>query len=1262
MTWVTLSSKMDTMSLQAVVEKVASEPAAKKFFSQPHSVQSLYCPAGVRPALAAAAAQTEVSSGKFSPLPFSSVNTKKAAQAEAAKEKRRGLILYVTASGRAAEQVEAELAGYLPRVARFPSWETLPHERVSPRADTMAQRIAALRRLTHPEISGPGQTITILVAPVRALLQPVVAGLTEIEPLRILEGEDYPLDKLATRLLELGYEKTDLVSTRGQFAVRGGIVDVFVPGESHPQRLDFFGDTLEEVNYFSLSDQRSLEKSPAGVWAPACRELLLTDQVKQRASELQPSLPGVADMLELISQGIAVQGMESLAPVLASGLQSVVSLLPEDTTIVIDEPGRVARRAADLLATSHEFEQAAWQAAAGGGKIPIRAARALQSLNDFNQEALDKSHGWWELTGLPSADILDAENEEEPAAETVTLTEELSGGEEENGLSETTRPTYVYNGQTSMGARATKGYRGQIDQAVKELGQYLNAGWQVIVSCSGRGLASRFAANLSEAGLPARAVATLATSSDIEKGSVLVTAGKIAAGFTLKASHLLVLAEADLTGRSPRLAQAPRKLASRRGKTIVDPLSLKPGDYVVHSQHGVGRFVQMTKRTIGKGQDAVTREYLVLEYAPSRRGQAGDRLYVPTDSLDLVSRYAGSDTPQLNKMGGADWAKTKNRARKATREIAAELIRLYAARQATKGHAFGPDTPWQKELEDAFEYQETPDQLATIDEVKADMEKPSPMDRLLSGDVGFGKTEVAVRAAFKAIQEGFQVALLVPTTLLVKQHFETFSDRFAPFPVKIGQLSRFSTPAQARELKDQLRGGEIDLVIGTHSLITGEVGFKNLGLVIIDEEQRFGVEHKETLKALRTNVDVLSMSATPIPRTLEMAVTGIRELSTLSTPPEERHPVLTFVGAYQDKQVKAAIRRELLRDGQVFYVHNRVESIDRVAAHLSELVPEARIAVAHGKMHEKQLEQVMVDFWNHQADVLVCTTIVETGLDISNANTLIVSGAHRMGLSQLHQLRGRVGRGRERAYAYFFYPGDKPLTETAHERLQTIAANTDLGAGTAVAQKDLEIRGAGNLLGGQQSGHIAGVGFDLYIRMVSEAVRGFKEGAQAEADDSEVRIELPIDAHIPPEYMESERLRLEMYQKLSSVREEAQLEAVREEMTDRYGAPPANVQLLFTVAKLRMAARALGIKEIVAQGRFVRFAPISLADSQMLRIKRLHPGTVIKPAVRQILVPAPKGEKLGQSALHDEPLAQWVAKLLQNVLTPFGKVKTDAPE
>ena len=471
---------------------------------------------------------------------------------------------------------------------------------------------------------------------------------------------------------------------------------------------------------------------------------------------------------------------------------------------------------------------------------------------------------------------------------------------------------------------------------------------------------------------------------------------------------------------------------------------------------------------------------------------------MPTDQLDQVTKYVGGEAPTLHRLGGSDWAHTKARARRHVREIAADLIRLYSARMATKGHAFGPDTPWQRELEDAFAYVETPDQLSSIDEVKADMEREVPMDRLVCGDVGYGKTEIAVRAAFKAVQDGKQVAVLVPTTLLVQQHYETFTERYQNFPVVVRGLSRFQSDAHAKETLEGLADGSVDIVIGTHRLLSAGVRFKDLGLLVVDEEQRFGVEHKEKLKQLRTNVDVLAMSATPIPRTLEMAVTGIREMSTLATPPEERHPVLTFVGPYEEKQIAAAVRRELLREGQVFYVHNKVESIERAAARLRELVPEARIATAHGKMGEHRLEQVIVDFWEKRFDVLVCTTIVETGLDISNANTLVLERADVLGLSQLHQLRGRVGRGRERAYAYFLYPPERPLTETAHDRLATIAAHTDLGAGMQVAMKDLEIRGAGNLLGGEQSGHIAGVGFDLYVRMVGEAVAEFRGEGEGE--------------------------------------------------------------------------------------------------------------------------------------------------------------------
>ena len=614
-----------------------------------------------------------------------------------------------------------------------------------------------------------------------------------------------------------------------------------------------------------------------------------------------------------------------------------------------------------------------------------------------------------------------------------------------------------------------------------------------------------------------------------------------------------------------------------------------------------------------------------------------------------MTRYVGGDAPSLDRMGGTDWRKRKSRARKAVREIAAELIKLYAARQATKGHAFGPDTAWQRELEDAFAYVETPDQLTTIADVKHDMEQVVPMDRLVCGDVGYGKTEIAVRAAFKAVQDGKQVAVLVPTTLLVQQHFQTFTERYAGFPVKVAALSRFQTDAEARETLEGIKRGTVDVVVGTHRLLAKEVEFKDLGLVIVDEEQRFGVEHKEALKRMRVNVDVLAMSATPIPRTLEMAVTGIREMSTIATPPEERHPVLTFAGPYDEGQVVAAIRRELAREGQVFYIHNRVQSIEKTAAKLRELVPEARIVTAHGQMNEKQLEQIMVDFWERRADVLVCTTIVESGIDISTANTLLIDRADRMGLSQLHQLRGRVGRSRERGYAYFLYPADKPLSQTAHDRLATMAAHTDLGAGMAIAMKDLEIRGAGNLLGGEQSGHIADVGFDLYIRLVGDAVAEFRGDASA-ADEPEMRIELPVDANLPVEYVETERLRLEMYKRLAEVRSDEEVDAIAAELVDRYGPMPEPVQALLGVARFRLMCRRAGIHEVVPSGRNIRFFPVHLPESRVMRLKRLYPGSVVKETAGLVMVPKPTTARIGGQSLAGQELLDWATGLVAGVL------------
>lgn len=1121
-------------------------------------------------------------------------------------------VLAVTATGREAEDLHASLEAVLGAgaVGLFPSWETLPHERLSPRSDTVGQRLSVLRRLAHPDAGdGSHGPLAVVVAPVRAVLQPIAKGLGELRPVALQQGDDVPLEDVVARLAAAAYSRTDLVERRGEFAVRGGILDVFPPTEEHPLRLEFWGDTVEEIRWFKVADQRSLEVAEHGLWAPPCRELLLDDAVRARAAALADVLPGAVDLLEKLAQGIAVEGMESLAPALVDGMETLLDVLPEGALLVACDPERVRTRAHDLVATSQEFLEAGWANAASGNSVPIDLQAVLgtasfRTLAELRTQARDLGVRWLDLTPFAADDLDD------------TL---------------------------DLGLEASPVFRGNTEEAVAELGRLVTDDWTVLATTEGPGLAKRVAEVLAEHEVAARLAPD---DTDLGPGLVTVTTGGTGPGFVCLAERLAVVTEADLTGSaggSGTSTKDMRKMPSRR-RNQVDPLQLRPGDHVVHEQHGVGRFVEMVQRTVA----TATREYLVLEYAPSKRGQPGDRLYVPTDQLDQVTRYVGGEQPTLNKMGGSDWHQTKSKAKRYVKQIAAELIRLYSARMATTGHAFGPDTPWQRELEDAFAHVETPDQLSTIDEVKADMERPVPMDRLVCGDVGYGKTEIAVRAAFKAVQDGKQVAVLCPTTLLVQQHVNTFAERYAGFPVVVRALSRFQTDREAKAVLEGLADGSVDLVIGTHRLLSKEVRFKDLGLVVVDEEQRFGVEHKEQLKALRTSVDVLAMSATPIPRTLEMAVTGIREMSTLQTPPEERHPVLTYVGAYDEKTLTAAIKRELLREGQVFFVHNKVSTIEKAAARIRELVPEARIAVAHGKMGEHRLEQVVLDFWEKRFDVLVCTTIVETGLDISNANTLIVERADRLGLSQLHQLRGRVGRGRERAYSYFLYPPETPLTELALDRLQTIASHTDLGSGMQVAMKDLEIRGAGNLLGGEQSGHIAGVGFDLYVRLVGEAVADFRgDGEQAPA---EIKIELPVDAHLPHDYVPHERLRLEMYKKLAAVVDETQLADIEAELVDRYGALPEAVRNLVEVARLRTVARAAGIADISVQGNHVRFGPVELRESQQLRLNRLYPRSIVKPALHTILVPKPMTRPVAGQPLRDREVLTWAGEVIGAVV------------
>jgi transcription-repair coupling factor (superfamily II helicase) len=1136
-------------------------------------------------------------------------------------------VLAVTATGREAEDLAAALRSLLDpdTVVEYPSWETLPHERLSPRSDTVGRRLAVLRRLAHPAPDDPAAgPVSVVVSPVRSVLQPQVKGLGELVPVALRGGRSADLNEVTEALAAAAYTRVELVEKRGEFAVRGGILDVFPPTEEHPLRVEFWGDDIEEIRYFKVADQRSLEVAEHGLWAPPCRELLLTTEVRERAAALAEVHPELAGMLGKIAEGIAVEGMEALAPVLVNDMELLLDVLPKGSMALVCDPERVRTRAADLVATSQEFLQASWAAGAGGGEAPIDVgAASLWSIADIREHARELGMMWWSVSPFAVDEDLGEAVGEDLGDESITL-----------------------------GMHAPESYRGDTARALADTKSWLADGWRTVFVTEGHGTAARTVEVLGGEGIAARldspGARTAGGLAEIAPSVVHVACGSIDFGFVDPGLRLAVLTETDLSGQKAAGKDGARLPAKRR-KTI-DPLSLEAGDYIVHEQHGVGRYVEMVQRTV----QGATREYLLVEYAPAKRGQPGDRLYIPTDQLEQVTKYVGGEAPTLHRLGGADWTKTKARAKKAVKEIAADLIKLYSARMAAPGHAFGPDTPWQRELEDAFPYVETPDQLSTIAEVKEDMEKTVPMDRLVCGDVGYGKTEIAVRAAFKAVQDGKQVAVLVPTTLLVQQHFGTFSERYAQFPVSVKALSRFQSDAEAKATLQGLSEGAVDIVIGTHRLFSSETRFKDLGLVIVDEEQRFGVEHKEQLKKLRANVDVLTMSATPIPRTLEMAVTGIREMSTITTPPEERHPVLTFVGPYEQKQIGAAVRRELLREGQVFYIHNRVESIDRAAAKLREIVPEARIATAHGQMGEAALEKVVVDFWEKKFDVLVSTTIVESGIDISNANTLIVERGDNFGLSQLHQLRGRVGRGRERGYSYFLYPPEKPLTETAHERLATIAQHTEMGAGMYVAMKDLEIRGAGNLLGGEQSGHIAGVGFDLYVRMVGEAVADYRaalEGGVEEEAPLEVKIELPVDAHVPHDYAPGERLRLQAYRAIASATTEDDIRAVREELTDRYGPLPEPVENLLLVAGLRMLARSCGVGEIVLQGANIRFAPVELRESQELRLKRLHPRTVIKPAVHQILVPRPTTGKVGGKPVVGRELLSWTGEFLTTILS-----------
>jgi transcription-repair coupling factor (superfamily II helicase) len=1073
-------------------------------------------------------------------------------------------VLAISARAEEAEQLARDVHAFLGRDGAevFPGWEVLPGEPLSPSVETMGRRTHALLRIRRKDAF-------VVCTTVQGAMQLVAdPGGEGAELMRLEVGTEIALDEVAEALVEMGYERNYIVERRGEFAIRGGILDVFPPSADRPLRIELWGDEITSVRQFALASQRSLDEMGAVEIAP-CRELRPDRATRAAAAALAATHDD--PVLDALAEGIVEPGAERLLPLFAGDLQPLAAMLPTGAPAVVLEPKRV---------------------------------------NDRAEEVTEQVQSWTEMSGVAGKHYASLTDALAPASTVVLMTSFQDAGTH-------SLPTETWT-QTA----------GHPERLAERLGELVRSGFRAVVAASLPETAQTLERNLRNLGM-AFPIRDRAPDPDAPPGGSVVVA-ELARGFVLPWAQLALVAESDITGR--RSGAQRRRSAARRRETS-GPLDLAESDLVVHEVHGIGRYLGMVERDLL----GVHREYLIVEYAK------GDRLYVPSDQVDLVSKYIGGDAPKISRLGSSEWSRAKARVRKRVREVAQHLVRLYAERMHATGHAFPPDTPWQRELEEHFPYEETPDQLRAIDEVKDDMERPVPMDRLVCGDVGYGKTEIAVRAAFKAIADGKQVGVLVPTTILAQQHFSTFVDRFRPFPVRVAMLSRFLSQAEARKVVQDVLNGRVDVVVGTHRLLSEDVRFNDLGLLIVDEEQRFGVEQKEKLKQLRTNVDVMTLTATPIPRTLEMALSGIRNMSIVDTPPENRHPVMTYVGEYEEETVTSAVRRELLRDGQVFYVHHRVDTIEAAARRLQELVPDARISVAHGQMEERRLEQTMLDFGDKKTNVLVCTTIIESGLDIPSVNTMVVERADLLGLSQMYQLRGRVGRAHERAYAYLFWPPARSITDEAHERLKTISEHTGLGSGWRIAMRDLEIRGAGNLLGAEQSGHIAEVGFDLYVKLMASAFDEVKGIPWQE--ESEVRIDLPLEAFIPKSYVDDENLRLEAYRRIAGAADSDELEEVRGELKDRYGAPlPAPVEALFEVAGLRRLLMTAGVTEAATVAGNLRVRPIELEDSRQVRLQRLLPEAEWRPATRTLLVP--------ERVVPKEKTVAWLADLVEQLTSP----------
>jgi len=1032
-------------------------------------------------------------------------------------------MLVVTATPEEAKQLQDQLASWLSDSLIFPEPDSLPYERLASDPSTIQQRIKALSVLS--EAKAP-----LVIASAHAIAQKTLSPSDFLSACHIInQGMRVDPDELLARWRDMGYEWENMVEVPGSFSRRGGILDVYPPSSDLPARIELFGNEVESIRLFDPATQRSLRLVGSIAIVPAreafSNKVLNLDETLNRLDLSSCHIEARERFEKEVTRllsGEQVEGADFYTPLFSSG--NLVDYLPGETILILDRPAEIEETVKELDAQARELkrEQTA------RGELP----------RNFPAPYLT----WEELL---------------PRIKGVERRLDLWSWQGDWG--EPSPPSIAFSSAPSYG--------GRLAAFLKDAKEMVEKRRRIIIVSH---QARRLSELLEEQDIIAPPL------SEIEKppppGSIALVQGSLARGWVMDSATLFT--DAELFGFTKKRRRVKRRPLRQAG--FLSELSVS--DYVVHIEHGIARFAGTTMMAIGEAE----REYLVLEYA------AGDRLYVPSDQVDRVGRYIGpsGQRPALSRLGTQEWARAKQRVKEAAGDLAKELLALYAAREVIPGFAFSADTTWQEDLEASFPYVETADQIQAVLKIKEDMEEAKSMDRLVCGDVGYGKTEVALRAAFKAVMDGAQAAVLVPTTVLAQQHFQTFNERLGAFPLKVEVLSRFRSEKEQQEIIEGLKKGTIDICIGTHRLLQKDVAFKNLGLVVIDEEQRFGVSHKEHLKQMRKEVDVLTITATPIPRTLHMSLAGVRDMSTMETPPEERLPIKTYVAEYDERLIREAILRELDRGGQVFFVHNRVESIYKMAAKLMELVPEAEIAIGHGQMPEEQLESIMLDFTQGRIDILVSTTIIESGLDIPNVNTIIVNEADRLGLAQLYQLRGRVGRGTNRAYAYFLYGRGKRLTPQAQRRLETIFEATELGAGFRIAMRDLEIRGAGNLLGAEQSGHIGAVGFDLYCRLLAEAVEELKAGGLAKERalaPQPPTIDLPLSARIPEEYVSDLDTRLTLYQRLAKLGSLRQVDEMAEELGDRFGPMPQKVRNLLYAVRVKILALDAGVESIATE-------------------------------------------------------------------------------